>query len=48
MYEKEIEIPEGVQVEVESMKVEVSGAKGTLKRNFKGVFRIKLERVDNK
>lgn len=48
MYEKEIEIPEGVQVQVESVKVKISGAKGTLERNFKGVFGIKLEKVDNK
>lgn len=48
MYEKEVEIPEGVQVEVEGAKIKVSGAKGTLERRFKGIFGIKLEKGDKK
>ena len=48
MYEKKIEIPEDVQVEVASGTVKVSGAKGTLERSFKGLFGIKIETSDKK
>ncbi len=48
MYEKEVEIPESVQVEVEGGTVKVSGAKGTLERNFRGLFSIKIEKSDKK
>jgi len=50
MYEKEVEIPDGVQVEIEGegAKVKVSGAKGTLERSFKGLFGIRIEKSDKK
>lgn len=48
MYEKEIEIPEDVQVEIEGTKVKVSGAKGAAERSFKGLFGIKLEKTNGK
>jgi len=48
MYEREIEIPEGISVEVEGAKVKVSGAKGSVERSFKGLFGIKLEKSDKK
>lgn len=48
MYEKEVEIPESLQVEVEGGTVKVSGAKGTLERSFKGLFGIKIEKSDKK
>lgn len=54
MYEKEIAIPEGMQVEVEGTKVKISrvggtsGASGALERTFKGLFGIKIEKADGK
>ena len=48
MYEKEVEIPESVQVEIEGGTVKVSGAKGTLERSFKGLFGIKIDKIDKK
>jgi len=37
MYEKEIELPEGVSAEVAGNKVKISGPKGQLEREFKGL-----------
>lgn len=48
MYEKEIELPEGVNVEVAGSTVKVSGPKGQLERTFKGVYEIKIEVFDKK
>ena len=48
MYEKEVEVPENVQVEVAGTKVKVSGKKGTLERDFKGLSGIKIEKSDKK
>jgi large subunit ribosomal protein L6 len=45
MYEKEIKIPEGFTTEVSGMKVVVSGPKGKLSREFKGMFGVKIERT---
>jgi large subunit ribosomal protein L6 len=48
MYEKEVQVPEGVQIEVEGAKIKVSGVKGTVERIFTGMFGIKLEKSDKK
>lgn len=48
MYEKEIELPEGVSVGVKGIKVEVSGPKGQLERAFKGLHGIKIEAAGRK
>ncbi len=48
MVSKEIEIPEGVTVEVEGKKVKVTGPLGTLERTFKYTWDIKIEKKDNK
>lgn len=45
MYEKEIKVPEGFTADVSGMKVVVSGPKGKLSREFKGMYGIKLERT---
>ena len=45
MYEKEIKVPEGLTAEVSGMKVVVSGPKGKLSREFKGMFGINIERT---
>jgi len=46
--EKELEIPEGVSVEVNGKTVKVSGTKGQLERTFKYFYDIKIEKKDNK
>lgn len=43
MYEKKIEIPDSVKVEVDCKTVKVTGEKGTLKREFKGVYGIDIQ-----
>lgn len=48
MFFKEVEIPEGVTIEINGLKVKVSGPKGELEREFKTVFDIKIEKVDSK
>lgn len=48
MYVKELEIPEGVNVELAGNKVKVSGPKGQVEKEFKSMFGIKIERADNK
>jgi len=45
MYEKEIKVPEGFTVDVSGMKVAVSGPKGKLSREFKGMYGVKIERT---
>jgi len=47
MYEKQLEIPEGVNIDIEKMKVVVSGAKGTINREFIGVFGVKIEKGED-
>ena len=47
MYVKEVEIPEGVEVEIEGVKVKVKGPKGELEREF-GVKEVKIEKKENK
>ena len=47
MYAKEVEIPEGVEVEIEGVKVKVKGPKGELERDF-GVKEVKIEKKENK
>jgi large subunit ribosomal protein L6 len=47
MYERQVEIPEIVKLELEGMTVKVSGEKGTLERTFKGFFGIKMEKSGN-
>jgi len=48
MYFKEVEIPEGVNVEISGKKVKVSGPKGNLEREFKIKEDIKIEKKENK
>ena len=48
VYEKEIEVPEGVSVEVEGSKVRVSGPKGQVERTLKGLRDIKIEVAEKK
>lgn len=48
MYSKEITIPEGVSAEVDGNKVNVSGGKGEIKREFKLAYDIKIQKQDNK
>lgn len=48
MVEKELIVPEDVNIEVENKHVKVSGKKGELKREFKHFFDIKVEKKDNK
>jgi large subunit ribosomal protein L6 len=43
MYEKKIEIPDSVKVEVAGNTVTVVGERGVLKREFKGVFGIDIQ-----
>jgi len=47
MYSQEVSLPEGVKVEIEELKVKVSGPKGNLEREFKN-FDIKIEKKENK
>jgi len=47
MYSLELKIPENVKVEVQGLKVKVSGEKGELEREFKEKG-IKIEKVDQK
>jgi len=47
MYEKEIEIPDGVNAEVMGYTVKISGGKGQLRREFKGVFDVKIEKSED-
>ncbi len=48
MYEKNMEIPENVQIEVDRLKVAVSGEKGKLERTFRGIFGIKIQKENSK
>lgn len=45
---KEIEIPNGIDVEIENKKVKVRGEKGELEKEFKYFYNIKIEKTDNK
>lgn len=45
MYEKEIKVPEGFTADVGGMTVSVSGPKGKLSREFRGMFGVKIERT---
>jgi len=46
MYEKEIEMPLNVQAEVAGKRVSVSGPKGKLEYEFKGLFGVKIEKSE--
>ena len=46
--EKELEIPEGVNVEINEKLVKISGEKGQLERTFKYSYNIRIEKKDNK
>jgi len=46
--EKELEIPEDINVEVDGKTVKVSGEKGQVKRTFKYFHDIKIEKKGNK
>ncbi|MBD3155071.1 MAG: 50S ribosomal protein L6 [Candidatus Aenigmarchaeota archaeon] len=46
--EKEIEIPEGVNVEVDGKSVKISGEKGQVERTFRYFHDIKIQKKDNK
>ena len=48
MYSREISIPEGVSIDVEGMKMKVSGSKGELIRAFKLAFGTKIIKEENK
>lgn len=48
MYSQEINIPEGVTIEIEGKKVKVKGEKGELEREFKTFFDIKIEKSEEK
>lgn len=48
MYSKEVLVPENVNIEIENKKVKVSGEKGSLEREFKTFFEIKIEKNENK
>jgi large subunit ribosomal protein L6 len=48
MYEKEIEIPEGIKAEVNENLVKISGEKGQLEREFKGLHDVKIVLEGNK
>ncbi len=45
---EEVEIPEGVNVEINGLKVKVSGPKGTLERDFSHARGIIVRKEDNK
>ncbi len=47
-YSEEVEIPENVTLEVEGMKVKVSGPKGTLERDFSHARHVIIRKEDNK
>ena len=44
----EVEVPEGINVEVSGMKVRVSGPLGTLERDFSSTPGIEIKKEDNK
>lgn len=46
--EKELTIPENVNVEIQNKCVKVSGQRGEIKKEFKYFFDIKIEKKDNK
>ena len=46
--EKDVLIPEGVNVEIDAKTVKVSGEKGNLERTFKYFHDIKIEKKDDK
>lgn len=46
--EKELEVPEGVNVEIDGKTVKVSGEKGQVERTFKHFHDIKMEKKGNK
>lgn len=48
MYEKEIELPEGVSADVSGNTVKIGGGMGELQRTFKGIFDIKIKISGNK
>jgi large subunit ribosomal protein L6 len=48
LYQREIEIPAGVTAEVTNMKVRITGPKGSLEREFTGMFGVRIERVNSK
>lgn len=48
MYSKEISIPANVNIEVSNSKVKVSGEKGSLEKEFKQIFSVKIEKLENK
>jgi len=46
--QKEIIIPENINVEIDGKSVKISGEKGQIERKFKYFFDIKIEKKDNK
>jgi len=46
--EKELQIPEGVNLDVDKKTIKVSGEKGILERKFKYFYDIKIEKKDDK
>ncbi len=45
---EEVEIPENVQVEVDGMKIRVTGPKGTIERDFSHARGVLIRKEDNK
>lgn len=48
MYSREINVPEGVTVEIQGSNVTVSGTKGKIERKFKLAFDAKIQKEDGK
>lgn len=48
MYSKEVLIPENVNIEIVNNKVKVSGEKGSLEKEFKAIFGVKIEKQEDK
>jgi len=47
MYEKQIEVPEGVQVEIEGSSISASGQNGSVSKKLESMFGIKIEKQDS-
>ncbi len=46
--EEYVDVPDGIQVDVEGFKVKISGPKGTIEREFKTKEHIHIDKEDNK
>ena len=48
MAKREVEIPEGVSIEVEGKRVRVSGERGSIERTFKYFYDVEIKKEGNK